>query len=211
MLTGAALAALLPSPLIAADADAGQHDDVHDTVPQDIVVTAPFERSRADVLSPVTVLSGHDLAREVRSTIGDTLSRQPGVSSTSFGPNASRPILRGFQGDRVRILTDGIGSFDVSTTSVDHAVVINPLLAERIEVVRGPAALQYGSSAIGGVVNVLDTRIPRTVPDEAVHVDAVGTYSSASDQFYGASSVDLPVSDKVVLHVDGSYLDGDDL
>lgn len=210
LLTGAAFAALLPSTLIAADA-ADQHDDVHDTVPQDIVVTAPFERSRADVLSPVTVLSGHDLAREVRSTIGDTLSRQPGVSSTSFGPNASRPILRGFQGDRVRILTDGIGSFDVSTTSVDHAVVINPLLAERIEVVRGPAALQYGSSAIGGVVNVLDTRIPRKVPDETVHVDTVGTYSSASDQFYGASSVDLPVSDKVVLHVDGSYLDGDDL
>ena len=190
---------------------ADQRDDFHDQTPQDIIVTAPFERTKADVLSPVTVLNGADLAREVRSTIGETLARQPGVSSTSFGPNASRPILRGFQGDRVRILTDGIGSFDVSTTSVDHAVVINPLLAERIEVVRGPAALQYGSSAIGGVVNVLDTRIPRAVPDEAVHVDAVGTYSSVSDQFYGASSVDLPVSDKLVLHVDGSYLDGDDL
>lgn len=211
LLVGVACAALLSSPLLAADTDIDQHDDVHDTVPQDIVVTAPFERSRADLLSPVTVLSGHDLTREVRATIGDTLSRQPGVSSTSFGPNASRPILRGFQGDRVRILTDGIGSFDVSTTSVDHAVVINPLLSERIEVVRGPAALQYGSEAIGGVVNVLDTRIPRAVPDEAVHVDAVGTYSSASDQFYGASSIDLPAGDKVVLHLDGSYLDGSDL
>ena len=208
LLTGVALAALLPAPLFAADE---QHDDHHDNVAADIVVTAPFERSRADVLSPITVLSGHDLAREVRSTIGETLARQPGVSSTSFGPNASRPILRGFQGDRVRILTDGIGSFDVSTTSVDHAVVINPLLAERIEVVRGPAALQYGSSAIGGVVNVLDTRIPRSVPDEAVHVDAVGTYSSVSNQWYGASAVDLPVGEKLVLHVDGSYLDGDDM
>ncbi|MBR7559999.1 TonB-dependent receptor plug domain-containing protein, partial [Mycobacterium tuberculosis] len=84
----------------------------------------------------------------------------PGVSSTSFGPNASRPILRGFQGERVRILTDGIGSFDVSHTSVDHAVAINPLTADRIEVLRGPAALLYGSSAIGGVVNVIDSRIP---------------------------------------------------
>lgn len=209
---GVAIAALLPSPLLAADdvgaAAADQRDDFHDQVPQDIVVTAPFERSKADVLSPVTVLNGADLAREVRSTIGETLARQPGVSSTSFGPNASRPILRGFQGDRVRILTDGIGSFDVSTTSVDHAVVINPLLSERIEVVRGPASLQYGSSAIGGVVNVLDTRIPRAVPEEAVHVDAIGTYSSVSDQFYGASSIDMPVSDKVVLHMDGSYLDG---
>jgi iron complex outermembrane receptor protein len=212
-LTGAALAALLAAPAFAADADAdaAPPGDYHEPTPTDIVVTAPFERNRADVLSPVSVLSGQDLTREVRSTIGETLARQPGVSSTSFGPNASRPILRGFQGDRVRILTDGIGSFDVSNTSVDHAVVINPLLAERIEVLRGPASLQYGSSAIGGVVNVLDKRIPREVPDEAVHVDAVGTYSSASDQIFGASAVDLPVSDKVVLHVDGSYLDGDDL
>jgi iron complex outermembrane receptor protein len=210
-LTGAALAALLAAPALAADADAAPPGDYHEPTPTDIVVTAPFERNRADVLSPVSVLSGQDLTREVRSTIGETLARQPGVSSTSFGPNASRPILRGFQGDRVRILTDGIGSFDVSNTSVDHAVTINPLLADRIEVLRGPAALQYGSSAIGGVVNVLDKRIPREVPDEAVHVDAIGTYSSASDQIFGASAVDVPVSGKVVLHVDGSYLDGDDL
>ncbi|MBA2918553.1 TonB-dependent receptor [Sphingomonas sp. MAH-20] len=211
LLAGAALAALLTTPAAAAD-EAAPPGDYHEPTSSDIVVTAaPFERNRADVLSAVSVLSGQDLAREVRSTIGDTLARQPGVSSTSFGPNASRPILRGFQGDRVHILTDGIGSFDVSNTSVDHAVTINPLLADRIEVLRGPAALQYGSSVIGGVVNVLDKRIPREVPDEAVHVDAIGTYASASDQLFGASAVDLPVSGKVVLHVDGSYLDGDDL
>jgi iron complex outermembrane receptor protein len=209
---GAALAALLAAPAFAADEAAVPPGDYHEPTPADIVVTAaPFERNRADVLSPISVLSGQELAREVRSTIGETLARQPGVSSTSFGPNASRPILRGFQGDRVHILTDGIGSFDVSNTSVDHAVTINPLLAERIEVLRGPAALQYGSSVIGGVVNVLDKRIPREVPDEAVHVDAIGTYSSASDQVFGASAVDLPVSGKLVLHVDGSYLDGGDL
>lgn len=210
---GVAFAALLPAPLLAADAVAADAPpgDYHQPTPQDIVVTAPFERSRADVLSSTSVLSGGDLAREVRSTIGETLARQPGVSSTSFGPNASRPILRGFQGERIRILTDGIGSFDVSNTSVDHAVTINPLLSERIEVLRGPASLQFGSSAIGGVVNVLDKRIPREIPDEAVHVDAIGTYSSASNQWFGASAVDIPASDKVVLHVDGSYLDGDDL
>ncbi|NNM76569.1 TonB-dependent receptor [Sphingomonas sp. ID1715] len=209
-LAGVALAALTPSPLLA-EAAGAPPGDYHEPVPQDIVVTAPFERNRADVLSPITVLSGTDLAREVRSTIGETLQRQPGVSSTSFGPNASRPILRGFQGDRIRILTDGIGSFDVSNTSVDHPVVINPLLADRIEVLRGPASLQYGSSAIGGVVNVLDKRIPRAIPDESVHVDMIGTYSSASDQWFGSGAADLPVSDTVVLHVDGSYLDGDDL
>jgi iron complex outermembrane receptor protein len=211
LLAGAALAALLTTPAFAAD-DAAPPGDYHEPTPSDIVVTAgPFDRNRADVLSAVSVLSGQDLTREVRSTIGETLARQPGVSSTSFGPNASRPILRGFQGDRVHILTDGIGSFDVSNTSVDHAVTINPLLADRIEVLRGPAALQYGSSVIGGVVNVLDKRIPREVPDEAVHVDAIGTYSSASDQVFGASAVDLPVAGKLVLHLDGSYLDGDDL
>ena len=212
-LAGVALAALLPAPAFAADEStaAAPPGDYHEPTSNDIVVTAPFERNRADVLSPVSVLSGQDLAREVRSTIGETLARQPGVSSTSFGPNASRPILRGFQGDRVRILTDGIGSFDVSNTSVDHAVTINPLLADRIEVLRGPASLQYGSSAIGGVVNVLDKRIPREVPDEAVHADAIGTYSTASDQIFGASAIDMPVGGKVVLHVDGSYLDGDDL
>jgi iron complex outermembrane receptor protein len=211
LLAGAALAALLSFPAQAADDAGAPPPDYHQPTPQDIVVTAPFERSRADVLSPVSVLSGEDLARQVRSNIGDTLARQPGVSSTSFGPNASRPILRGFQGERIRILADGIGSFDVSNTSVDHAVVINPLLSERIEVLRGPASLQFGSSAIGGVVNVIDKRIPRAVPDEAVHVDVMGGYSSASDQWSGGGAVDLPVSDKVVLHVDGSYLDGDDL
>src|SRR3546814_9146394 len=92
----------------------------------------------------VSVLTRETLAREMRSTIGETLARQPGVSATSFGPNASRPILRGFQGERVRVLTDGIGAFDVSNTSVDHAVAINPLLAERIAVVRGPSALLFG-------------------------------------------------------------------
>lgn len=212
LFTGVALAALSPSALLAAaDGADTPPGDYHVPTSQDIVVTAPFERNRADVLSSTSVLSGQDLIRDTRSTIGDTLQRQPGVSSTSFGPNASRPVLRGFQGDRIRVLTDGIGSFDVSNTSVDHAVTVNPLLAERVEVLRGPASLQFGSSAIGGVVNVIDKRIPREIPDEAVHVDAIGTYSSASSQWSGSAAADMPVSDKVVLHIDGSYLDGDDL
>jgi iron complex outermembrane receptor protein len=203
LLAGAAFA----SPALAQQSP----DDVHLEQPRDIIVTAPFQRERIEFLTGVSVLSGADLAREVRPTIGETLARLPGVSSTSFGPNASRPVLRGFQGERIRVLTDGIGSFDVSNTSVDHPVTINPFLAERIEVLRGPAALQFGSSAIGGVVNVIDRRIPRRVPDEALHVDALGGYASAADQWFGAAAADLPVGGKVVLHVDGSYLDGDDL
>lgn len=186
-------------------------DAYHDEAPAGIVVTAPFQRNQEDILSGTSVLTGQELTRELRTTIGETLQRQPGVSATSFGPNASRPVLRGLQGERVRVLTDGIGSFDASNTSVDHAVAINPLTADRIEVLRGPSALLFGSSAIGGVVNVIDSRIPRRVPDEAVHVEALGTYGSAADERTGSAAIDLPVGDKVVFHVDGSYTRTDDL
>lgn len=195
--------ALLSSPAMAADAPPD-----HDPIAPDIIVSAPFTRDRQDVLSATSVVTGDVLTRDMRPTIGETLAHQPGVSATSFGPNASRPVLRGLQGDRVRILKDGIGSSDVSNTSVDHAVVINPLTADRIEVLRGPAALLYGSSAIGGVVNVIDSRIPRKVPD-AIHVDAIGTYGSASNERSGSAKVDVPLG-QFVFHVDGSYSKTDD-
>lgn len=188
-----------------------RQDAFHDDAAAGIVVTAPFRRSQQDILSGTSVLTGQELTRELRPTIGETLQRQPGVSATSFGPNASRPVLRGLQGERVRVLTDGIGSFDASNTSVDHAVAINPLTADRIEVLRGPAALLFGSSAIGGVVNIVDSRIPRKVPAETVHVEALGTVGSAANERTGSAAVDLPVSDKIVLHVDGSYTNTDDL
>ena len=101
--------------------------------------------------------------------------------------------------------------FRSSNTSVDHAVVINPLLAERIEVLRGPAALLYGSSAIGGVVNVIDRRIPRAVPSEPIHVDALATYGSAANERSIGGAVDAPLGSKVVIHADGSYLKSGDL
>lgn len=177
----------------------------------DIVVTAIIPRRQGDILSGTSVVSGEELTRSLRPTIGDTLARQPGVSATSFGPNASRPVLRGFQGERVRILTDGIGSFDVSNTSVDHAVAINPLTADRIEVLRGPAALLYGSSAIGGVVNVIDSRIPRRVPDEPIHIDGIATFGSAAHERTGSGEIEAPIGDKFVVHFDGSYSRSGDL
>ena len=182
----------------------------HDDQPN-IVVTAIIPRRQGDILSGTSVLSGAELTRDLRTTIGETLAHQPGVSATSFGPNASRPILRGLQGERVRILTDGVGSFDVSNTSVDHAVAINPLTADRIEVLRGPAALLYGSSAIGGVVNVIDSRIPRRVPDEPVHIDGIATYGSAANERSGSGEIEAPLTDKIVVHFDGSYSKSGDL
>ncbi|MFN3470460.1 MAG: TonB-dependent receptor [Novosphingobium sp.] len=177
----------------------------HNQPSSEIVVSAPFERDRELVATAVTVLQGADLQLQQRSTIGETLARQPGVSSTFFGPNASRPILRGLDAERVRVLTDGIGSFDVSNTSVDHAVAINPLLADRIEILRGPAALLYGSGAIGGVVNMRDLRIPREVPDAAVHVDAVAGLASAADERNIGASLNAPLGGGFVAHLDGSF------
>lgn len=184
--------------------------DGHTLPSTEIVVSAPYQRDRQVVATAVTVLQGDDLQIEQRSTIGETLARQPGVSSTFFGPNASRPILRGLDSERVRILTDGIGSFDVSNTSVDHAVAANPLLADRIEILRGPAALLYGSGAIGGVVNMRDLRIPREVPETGVHVDAVAGLASAAQERNAAASVNAALGAGLVAHVDGSFFESGD-
>lgn len=210
-------AALLgaPTPLLAAPADdayaAEGGTDPHDHTAQDIVVTGALPRSRQDLLSGVAVIQGVQLDRQLRASIGDTLARTAGVSSTSFGPTASRPVLRGLQGERVRLLSDGIGSIDVSNTSADHAAVVNPLLAERIEVLRGPQSLLYGSSAIGGVVNVIDRRIPTTVPSETVHVGAVGTWGSTANERVLAGTVEVALGGGFVGHVDGSFDQSDDL
>lgn len=180
--------------------------DVHREIGTDIIVTAPFARDRFALTTAVGVLQGEDLVRDMRPTIGETLARQPGVSASFFGPNASRPILRGLDAERVRILTDGIGSFDVSNTSADHAVAINPLTADRVEIVRGPAALLFGSSAIGGVVNVTDRRIAREIPEEFAHIDAAANVGSAARERGVGAALDVPVgSSGLVAHADGSF------
>jgi iron complex outermembrane recepter protein len=181
----------------------------HDTSPE-IVVTAPFVRE-LDILAGKSVMTGEDLQREVRVQIGDTLTSLPGVSATSFTPGASRPVLRGLQGERVRVLVDGIGSIDASNTSADHAVTIDPLTAERIEVLRGPAVLLFGSQASGGVVNVIDHRIPRELPEHGYHVDLIGGLGSAADERSVGAAVDVALGGRLVLHADGSFRKSDDL
>jgi iron complex outermembrane recepter protein len=125
-----------------------------------VVSATPFKRDQAELAAATNVLAGRSLLLKQQSSLGATLADEPGIASTYFGPGASRPIIRGFGGDRVRVLTNGVGTLDASVTSPDHAVSTEPMLAERIEVVRGPATLLYGSNAVGGVVNVFDGRIP---------------------------------------------------
>ncbi|MBT0668756.1 TonB-dependent receptor [Novosphingobium profundi] len=211
----ASLALLLPAAAMAQTAESNakvaKTGDYHAQPSGEIIVTGALPTRRQDMLSSVAVIQDEQLTQALRPSIGETLQHEPGVSATSFGPSASRPVLRGLQGERVRVLTNGIGSIDVSNTSVDHAVVVNPLLAERIEVLRGPQSLLYGSSAIGGVVNIIDKRIPTKVPEEAFHADALASYGSAADERSVAGSVDVPLSKNWVAHADGSYMKSDDM
>jgi len=187
----------------------GDAAKAHPDADQAIVITGS-KRPVGDVLGSVSVLSKEELTRQIRPSIGETLASQPGVTASSFGPTASRPILRGLQGERVRILADGIGSLDLSSSDPDHEVTISPLTAERIEVLRGPSALLFGSSAIGGVVNVIDTRIPRHVPDH-VAADALLQYGSAANERSANAAINAPLGGHFVVHADGAYTKYDDL
>lgn len=141
----------------AAPAASGQSQETAN----EIVVTGnPLGSGLFELANPSTQLSGSNLDFRRSSTLGETLSGELGIGSTYFGPNSSRPVIRGLDADRVRMLQNGASLVDASSLSFDHAAAVDPLIAERIEVVRGPAALLYGGSAIGGVVNVLDNRIP---------------------------------------------------
>ena len=125
-----------------------------------VVTASPFVATKEELLAPASELGGRELERVASSSLGGTLDGVPGVHSTYNGPGAGRPVIRGFDGDRVRILNQGTDSFDVSFTSPDHGVSVEPLFAEEIEVVRGPASLLYGNAAIGGVVNVIGKELP---------------------------------------------------
>ena len=157
---------------------------------ENIVVSASADaRSLAEVAQPVAILEGVELQRRAQATLGETLAQEPGVSSNYYAPGASRPVIRGFTGDRVRILEDGLGTADASNVSPDHAVSYDPMGADRIEVVRGAATLLYGSSAVGGVVNVLDGRVPDHVPTQRIEGSVGARVGSAADE--RAASADL--------------------
>ena len=156
-----ALLTSIAASAINANAQTTPTTEVRKKIEDIVVVGNPLGATDArDVVSPVTVLGGDELMLRRGNTLGETLNGLPGVSATWFGPNSGRPVIRGLDGDRVRVLTNLGSSLDASSLSFDHNPSIDPLIIERVEVLRGPAALLYGGTAIGGVVNVIDNRIP---------------------------------------------------
>ena len=156
------------------------------------------------IAQPITILNEGELTKRQASTLGETLSIVPGVTTNRFSPLASRPIIRGLGGSRVLVLENGISSMDVSTVSVDHAVTIDPIQAEQIEIFRGPSTLLYGSEASGGLVNIVSNRIPDFVPD----------FNSKFYSSYNSNSLEKLLSfqteggfDKIAFHLDGTKRD----
>ena len=159
--------------------------------------------------SSVVTLSGDELAREVQGSLGETLSGEAGIQSASFGVAVGRPIIHGLAGARVKTTVDRIDTLDVSVTSGDHAVGVEPFIADQVTVLRGASTLLYGSGAIGGVVDVTTNRIHSEVPEETTGRIQLRTADNA-DASNGAFVLDAPLSDSVVLHVDGFLSDADD-
>lgn len=212
LLASAAGLALSASPALAAEEDQRDHhaSTHHAADPAQDIVVAGHPPTDFGLLTTTATLGGDSLVANLRGQLGEILANLPGVSATGFAPGASRPVLRGFDGDRVRVLVDGIGTIDASTVSVDHAVVFDPLTVDHIDVIHGPAVLLFGGQAIGGAVNALDKRIPRVVP-EAPQATFIGGYGSAARDRSVSGAAQAPLADRLALHVDASWRKSGDL
>ncbi|MEE2848925.1 MAG: TonB-dependent receptor [Pseudomonadota bacterium] len=176
----------------------------------DIIVTgAPYGISQRASVIATDVVDEQTLATAPAASLGDMLSGRPGIRSTDFAPGASRPVIRGLSGPRVQVLTNGIGLIDASSVSPDHAVATDPAEANRIEIIRGPATLVYGGSAIGGVVNVLDDRIPTEIPEGGVS-GVVSTQASSVDDGRSAFGRVTVGSGNFAFNLDGVKRKTDD-
>lgn len=173
------------------------------------VHASPLGAVSDELAAPAASLSGHELYENRQNTLGETLKSLPGVSASSFGPNASRPVMRGLDADRVRIMQNGVGTLDASSLSFDHAVAIDPFIIEQVDVIRGPAALRYGGNPIGGVVNAIDHRIPKEAIDGATGRGEL-SFGGAGNQKNGAAMIDAG-NGVLTLHADVYRRESDDL
>lgn len=190
--------------LRAQSTEASSHDEPL-SLDKLVVSAGVGDKTSFDLAQGSSILAGTALRRRVQDTLGDTLDATAGVNSTYYGPGASRPIIRGLGGDRIRVLQSGIGALDASNISPDHNSAVEPLFADRIEVLRGPATLLYGSSAVGGVVNVIDNRIPEHAPDRplsgAIEVRGFG----AAGETAGVAAI-TAIRDNVALQLNAMSL-----
>ena len=165
-----------------------------------VTITAdPFgNHTELDTAQPASVLKGDRLRHKREASLGDTLSGELGVASSSFGPGAGRPIIRGLDGPRIQILENGMDILDVSTTSPDHAVTVESLNASQIEVLRGPATLLYGGGSIGGIVNVVNNKIPRRL-FKSFTGNFEGRGNTTTEEKSGAFNVNGSIFDHISL------------
>jgi iron complex outermembrane receptor protein len=174
-----------------------------------IVTGTPLAAPLDEVAAPVTIVTRDQILTSSARTLGGLLKDQPGISESAFAAGASRPIIRGLDNTRVRIQENGIGAADVSSVSEDHGIPIDPYAAERVEVIRGPAVLRYGSEAIGGVVNVINSRIPKSMPKGGFEAEASASYDSVSTGRQ-AGGMAKASTGNVVWHADGFLRKADD-
>lgn len=173
-----------------------------ETPPEEIVVTSTALRETAlEVAQPASVLGGDALRRQIASSLGETIASELGVSATYFGPSSSRPMIRGLGGERVLMLHDGVSALDVSSLSQDHAVTVEAVLADRIEILKGPATLLFGSGAVGGVINVIDGRIPMSFATDADRRTLELRGDTAAEERTAVGRLELG-SESVRVHVD---------
>lgn len=201
LLIGGALAST------AASALAQEHQEDSE-LPVIVVTALGLDENTNKIVAPFSVL-GEKKIFEGQGTLGDLLNGLPGVHSDTFGGGASRPIVRGQTSPRVKVLSDGAGLLDASDISPDHAVTADPLLAHKVEVVRGPATLLYGGGAIGGVVNVLDNKIPTSVPEEGAEGFIAARGNTVANERAAALSVTARATANIAVHLEGSTRDAD--
>ncbi len=203
---------LAPHALHAAEegANGPQHSHPHGPIEEIVVTANPLATRRAQALQGTSIVSDEELEQALAPTLGETLKNMPGISQTFFGAGASRPVIRGLAGDRMRVLINGLDTIDASTTSPDHAVAGDVATVSRIEVVRGPASLVYGANAIAGVVNMIDERVPRRYPEEKAQGHLRLVYGSDDDLISPSAAITFALADHLVAHAQGFYRHTDD-
>ena len=174
-----------------------------------VVISDPLGRSQTDLTAGVVVLGGEELHKRRETTLGETLSGIPGINSDTFGGGASRPVIRGQTAPRVKVLSDGAGLFDASEVSPDHAIPVEPMLLDGVEVLSGPSALIYGGGAIGGAVNLLDSKIPTRMPQNGIEgaLDLRGGWGDR--ELSGAGGVTVGAGN-FAFRFEGAHRDVDD-